>query len=130
MREVKEIAKKTTKVLTELEKACLPNGVYDGLWTLDKILVRVAGEEYHITTYNLSSGNNIQVRVKVQDGMATFTENGWAELSMRIAVNDEGKPKTNRNEILQEFKRDNIKVERCLLTRKSDGKVLGEIYTV
>lgn len=48
-------------------------------------------------------------------------------LKMRISVDLSQQQRYTENEINLEFAKDNIKIERKLVIRKSDGAVMGEI---
>lgn len=50
-------------------------------------------------------------------------------LFMRISIDSSHKQRFTEDEILNEFSKDNVKIERKLVIRKSDGAVLGEILT-
>jgi hypothetical protein len=50
-------------------------------------------------------------------------------LNMRISVDITQKQRYSENEILNEFDNHNVKLNRTLVIRKSDGAVLGEILT-
>lgn len=49
------------------------------------------------------------------------------ELKMRISVDSCQQQRYTEEEIKQEFSKDNIKIERTLVVRKSDGAVMGQI---
>lgn len=48
-------------------------------------------------------------------------------LTMRISVNECHKQRFTEEDIKQEFAKDNVKIERTLVVRKSDGAVMGQI---
>ncbi len=48
-------------------------------------------------------------------------------LKMRISVDSSHKQRYTEEEINFEFSNDNIKIERKLVIRKTDGAVIGEI---
>jgi len=48
-------------------------------------------------------------------------------LKMRISVDSSQKQRYTEEEINLEFAKDNIKIERKLVIRKTDGAVMGEI---
>ncbi len=48
-------------------------------------------------------------------------------LTMRISVNECHKQRFTEEDIKQEFAKDNVKIERTLVVRKSDGAVIGQI---
>ena len=48
-------------------------------------------------------------------------------LKMRISVDSSQKQRYTEDEIMTEFINDNIKIERKLVVRKTDGAVMGEI---
>jgi len=48
-------------------------------------------------------------------------------LNMRISVDSSQKQRYSEEEINLEFANDNIKIERKLVVRKTDGAVMGEI---
>ena len=50
-------------------------------------------------------------------------------LKMRISIDSSHKQRFTEDEILNEFDNHNVKLERNLVIRKSDGAVLGEILT-
>jgi hypothetical protein len=48
-------------------------------------------------------------------------------LKMRISVDSSHRQRYTEDEINLEFAKDNIKIERKLVVRKTDGAVMGEI---
>lgn len=48
-------------------------------------------------------------------------------LNIRISVDSSQKQRYTEEEIILEFSNDNIKIERKLVIRKTDGAVMGEI---
>ena len=48
-------------------------------------------------------------------------------LNVRISVDSSQKQRYTEDEIIFEFMNDNIKIERKLIVRKTDGAVMGEI---
>ncbi len=48
-------------------------------------------------------------------------------LKMRISIDSAHKQRYTEEEIILEFANDNIKIERKLVVRKTDGAVMGEI---
>lgn len=48
-------------------------------------------------------------------------------LNMRISVDSTQKVRYTDEEIKSEFANDNIKIERTLIIRKTDGAVMGQI---
>jgi len=48
-------------------------------------------------------------------------------LKMRISVDSSQTQRYTEEEIMIEFTKDNIKIERKLVIRKTDGAVMGEI---
>ena len=51
-------------------------------------------------------------------------------LNMRISVDSSQKQRYTEEEIKMEFSKDNIKIERKLVVRKTDGAVMGEIVNL
>ena len=49
------------------------------------------------------------------------------DLKMRISVTIEQEQRYTKEDIQKEFDKDNIKIERRLVVRKTDGAVMGEI---
>lgn len=47
----------------------------------------------------------------------------------RLSIDSAGKQRYSEDEINSEINNDNVKIEKRLLIRKSDGAVLGEILT-
>ena len=48
-------------------------------------------------------------------------------LKMRISVDSSQKQRYTEEEIMFEFTKDNIRIERTLVIRKTDGAVMGQI---
>jgi len=48
------------------------------------------------------------------------------KFDFRISNDSSGKQRFTEDEVITEIKNDNVKMERGLLIRKSDGKVIGE----
>jgi hypothetical protein len=48
-------------------------------------------------------------------------------LNMRISIDDSHKQRYSEQEIQEEFEKYNIKIQRRLVVRKTDGAVMGEI---
>lgn len=51
-------------------------------------------------------------------------------LNMRISIDSSHKQRYGEEEIKMEFAKDNIKIERKLVVRKTDGAVMGEIINL
>jgi hypothetical protein len=50
-------------------------------------------------------------------------------LELRLSTETSGnEPRFTEEEIKEEFANDNVKIERTLLIRKSDNKIIGQFY--
>lgn len=51
-------------------------------------------------------------------------------LKMRVSTDSSQRQRYTALEIAEEFTNDNVKIERSLVIRKTDGAVMGEIFNL
>ena len=70
--------------------------------------------------------NEASENLNISDVRSSKTNKPQMVFNFRISNDSSGSQRFTEEEIKNEIKNDNVKIERGLLIRKGDGKVIGE----